>query len=88
MPRKRHPKKAVENALRYAEAHGWRVEVGGGHAWAGFTAPTTTMNVVAESSELQAFGVHQSIRQITVSKYGGLSITARPAKTTKSGSAT
>ena len=55
---------------------------------AGFTAPTTTMNVVAESSVLQAFGVHQSIRQITASKYGGLSITALPAKTTKSGSAT
>jgi hypothetical protein len=55
---------------------------------AGFTAPTTTMNVVAESSVFQAFGVHQSIRQITASKYGGLSITALPAKTTKSGSAT
>ncbi|MFC1776820.1 hypothetical protein ACFL3I_05715 [Pseudomonadota bacterium] len=26
------PKKAVENAIRYAEEHGWRVEVGGAHA--------------------------------------------------------
>lgn len=33
MARKRHPKKEIEAALRYAESHGWRVEVGGSHAW-------------------------------------------------------
>lgn len=32
MVRKPHPKKEVEEALRHAEAHGWRVEVGGSHA--------------------------------------------------------
>ena len=29
MPRKRHPRKEVEEALVYAEITGWRVEVGG-----------------------------------------------------------
>jgi hypothetical protein len=33
MGRSRHPKKEVEEAIRYAEAHGWRVAVGGSHAW-------------------------------------------------------
>jgi len=33
MPRKRHPKKAIEEALRYAENQGWRVKISGGHAW-------------------------------------------------------
>lgn len=33
MSRKAHSKKEVEDALRYAESRGWRVEVGGGHAW-------------------------------------------------------
>ena len=26
MPRRRHPSKHVEKALRHAEAHGWRIE--------------------------------------------------------------
>ena len=29
MPRNRHPKKVVEDALRYAESNGWRVEIDG-----------------------------------------------------------
>lgn len=33
MPRKRHPNKAIEAALRYAESHGWRIEAKGAHAW-------------------------------------------------------
>ncbi|WP_081036870.1 hypothetical protein [Pseudomonas corrugata] len=33
MIRPSHPKKEVEEALRRAEALGWRIEVGGGHAW-------------------------------------------------------
>lgn len=32
MARKRHPNKAVETALRYAETQGWLVVVGGHHA--------------------------------------------------------
>lgn len=31
--RKKHPKQDVENALQYAEEKGWRIEVGGSHAW-------------------------------------------------------
>ncbi len=31
--RKLHPKPEVEKTLKYAEEHGWRIEVGGSHAW-------------------------------------------------------
>ena len=40
MPRKPHPKKEVEAALRYAELKGWRIDVGGGHAWGKMYLPT------------------------------------------------
>lgn len=39
MARPRHPKKEIEAALKYAEAHGWRVEVGGSHAWGKLYCP-------------------------------------------------
>ena len=39
MPRRRHPKKAVEDAIQYAEEHGWCVEVGGAHAWGRIYCP-------------------------------------------------
>ena len=29
----RHPNKAIESAIQHAEACGWRVLVGGSHAW-------------------------------------------------------
>ncbi|AXA55546.1 hypothetical protein ACNT2N_09910 [Pseudomonas thivervalensis] len=28
-----HPKKEIEETLRYAEGHEWRIGVGGSHAW-------------------------------------------------------
>ncbi|MEA5104513.1 hypothetical protein VIJ98_14430 [Pantoea sp. S18] len=37
--RKRHPHKAVEEALRYAEARGWKIAVGGHHAWGKMYCP-------------------------------------------------
>ena len=39
MARKRHAKQDIEQALRYAESHGWRVEVGGSHAWGEIYCP-------------------------------------------------
>jgi len=33
MIRPTHPKKEIEETLRYAEWQGWRVDVGGSHAW-------------------------------------------------------
>ena len=39
MGRARHPKKEVEDAIRHAEANGWRVEVGGSHAWGRLYCP-------------------------------------------------
>lgn len=39
MQRGKHPKKEVEQALRYAESQGWRVEVGGAHAWGRMYCP-------------------------------------------------
>lgn len=39
MRRARHPKKDVEEAIRYGEAKGWRVEVGASHAWGRIYCP-------------------------------------------------
>jgi len=39
MARSSHPKKEVEDALRHAEGQGWRVEVGGSHAWGRMYCP-------------------------------------------------
>jgi len=39
MQRKRHPIKEVEEALVYAEGFGWRVDVGGSHAWGRIYCP-------------------------------------------------
>jgi hypothetical protein len=39
MPRARHPKKDVEEALRHVEEQGWRIEVGGSHAWGKMYCP-------------------------------------------------
>jgi len=39
MARPIHPRKEIEEALRYAEEHGWRIEPGGGHAWGRIYCP-------------------------------------------------
>lgn len=39
MARSSHPKKDIEAALRHAESQGWRVEVGGSHAWGKIYCP-------------------------------------------------
>lgn len=39
MTRPRHPKKAVETVVRYAESLGWRVEKRTGHNWARLFCP-------------------------------------------------
>ena len=39
MHRPTHPKKEVEAGLLHAEAHGWRVELGGNHAWGKIYCP-------------------------------------------------
>jgi len=39
MARKKHSKPEIENALRYAEAHGWKVKPGGSHAWGKIYCP-------------------------------------------------
>ena len=39
MARKKHPKKEVEKALKYAEQKGWRIKVGGAHAWGKMYCP-------------------------------------------------
>lgn len=50
MARKKHPKSEIEKALGYAEEHGWRVEVGGSHAWGRFIAHLTIKIADAVSS--------------------------------------
>lgn len=37
--RKKHPKKEVEQALIYAEQHGWEIIVKGSHAWGKMYCP-------------------------------------------------
>lgn len=39
MPRKKHLKPEIEKALQYAEEHGWRIEIGGAHAWGKIYCP-------------------------------------------------
>lgn len=39
MSRARHPNKAAESALVYAEVHGWRVKPASGHAWGRMYCP-------------------------------------------------
>ncbi len=39
MTRAKHPDKQIEQALQYAEAHGWKVVVGGSHAWGKIYCP-------------------------------------------------
>lgn len=39
MGRRKHSKKDVEAALKYAESQGWKVEVGGSHAWGKIYCP-------------------------------------------------
>jgi hypothetical protein len=39
MTRKQHPRPEVEAALRHAEEQGWRIEIGGAHAWGKIYCP-------------------------------------------------
>lgn len=39
MTRRVHPKSEIEAALQYAEANGWRIDVGGSHAWGKIYCP-------------------------------------------------
>lgn len=39
MSRNKHPNKNIEEAIRYAESHGWRIETGGSHAWGQMYCP-------------------------------------------------
>ena len=52
-----------------------------------FTAPIMTKNAGVGNSALLVFGVRRLAHPIMAGKYGGLSITALPARTTKTGSA-
>lgn len=44
MPRRAHPKKEVESALKYAEQNGWRIEVSGSHCWGKIYCPYNDMD--------------------------------------------
>jgi len=39
MGRSRHPNPEVEKSIRHAESRGWRVVMGGGHAWGKLYCP-------------------------------------------------
>ena len=42
MPRRRHPNKDIEAALKYAESHGWWIKLttGSGHSWGQLYCPS------------------------------------------------
>lgn len=42
MSRRKHPKTDVEKAVQYAEQQGWRVQLGGSHAWGRLYCPHST----------------------------------------------
>lgn len=42
MARPRHPNKSIEQAVRYAESLGWRVEISHGHCWGHLLCPLST----------------------------------------------
>lgn len=65
MTRPTHPKKEIEEALRHAEGHGWRIEVGGSHAWGGFTARPKTWSAVAVSSASLRYGARRRTQATT-----------------------
>lgn len=39
MVRRTHPKSEIEAALKYAEQNGWKIDVGGSHAWGKIYCP-------------------------------------------------
>jgi len=39
MVTKKHPKSEVHDAIKYATSKGWRIEVGGSHAWGRMYCP-------------------------------------------------
>jgi hypothetical protein len=42
MGRPKHPKPAIEQAVRHAEKLGWRVVLSNGHAWGRLSCPLAT----------------------------------------------
>jgi hypothetical protein len=39
MTRAKHPNKDVESAIAHAQAQGWRIDLGGAHAWGKMYCP-------------------------------------------------
>lgn len=62
MSRAKHLKKKVEEALRHAEEYGWRIGVGGSHAWGG---RITIPSAAAESFASRAFGARREVHGTT-----------------------
>lgn len=73
MARKKHSKPEIENALRYAETHGWKVRQGGSHAWGKiYIVHIITMNAVVENFVFPVSGVHLKMQAHMQSKSRGL----------------
>lgn len=43
MTRRSHARKEIEAALQYVAANGWRIEVGGSHAWGKIYCPYNSL---------------------------------------------
>jgi hypothetical protein len=64
MARKKHPKKEIEEALQYAESHGWRLVLGGGHAWGKLYFPHNMKNAVVVISASSVSGARPKMPPI------------------------
>ncbi len=75
MPRESHPKKDIEAALQYAESRGWRVDVGGSHAWGKMFCPYNSRNCHCGGFCITSIWSTPKALQIMRNSFGGLWIT-------------
>ena len=76
MARSSHPKKEIEAALRHAESQGWRVEMGGSHAWGKIYCPYNDDGCRCGEFASPASGARRKTRATTRGRSAGWSIIA------------
>jgi hypothetical protein len=80
MGRKPHPNKEIEEALRYAEQHGWKVDVGGIMHGERSIVLITMYCAGAGNFASRAYGLRRVMRSSMLVRFGELSITAQCAR--------
>jgi len=80
MARKKHPKPEVDQALRYAESCGWRVEIGGSHAWGRIYCPYNDKDCKCGEFCIASIWSTPPMQETMPDKSGVYSITAKETK--------